>query len=129
MADVDHFKQYNDDYGHLAGDACLVEISRLLNGSLRDTDLLCRYGGEEFAAILPRADLEAAVAVAERMRRAVEAARLPHTLTGGTVTVSVGVASSLPSTKDRRNELLAGADAALYEAKRAGRNCVRTRVF
>ena len=129
MADVDHFKQYNDDYGHLAGDACLVEISRLLNGSLRDTDLLCRYGGEEFAAILPRADLEGAVAVAERMRRAVEAARLPHTLTGGTVTVSVGVASSLPSTKDRRNELLAGADAALYEAKRAGRNCVRTRVF
>lgn len=128
MADVDHFKQYNDDYGHLAGDACLVEISRLLTDSARDTDLLCRYGGEEFAAILPRADLEAAVAVAERMRRAVAGARLPHTLSGGMVTVSVGVASTIASTKSQRSELLANADAALYEAKHAGRNCVRTRV-
>lgn len=128
MADVDHFKQYNDDYGHLAGDACLVEISRLLSGSLRDTELLCRYGGEEFAAILPRADLDAAVVVAERMRVAVEGARLPHTLDMPTVTVSVGVASMVASTGNQRSELLAAADAALYEAKHAGRNCVRTHI-
>nr|WP_277351748.1 diguanylate cyclase [Antrihabitans stalactiti] len=129
MADVDHFKQYNDDYGHLAGDACLVEISRLLARSLRDTDLLCRYGGEEFAAILPRADLDAAVAVAERMRLAVEGARLPYTLDARIVTVSVGVASALATASDQRSELLSGADAALYEAKHAGRNCVRTHTF
>ena len=128
MADVDHFKQYNDDYGHLAGDACLVEISRLLARSLRDTDLLCRYGGEEFAAILPRADLEVAVAVAERMRLAVAGAR-PNTLDARTVTVSVGVASALATASDQRSELLSGADAALYEAKHAGRNCVRTHTF
>ncbi|MCO1656474.1 diguanylate cyclase [Pseudonocardia humida] len=128
MVDVDRFKQYNDDHGHLAGDACLVEISRLLAAGLRDTDLLCRYGGEEFAAILPRADLAAAVDVAERMRLAVEDARLPHTGDVGVVTVSVGVASSPASTRSQGSELLARADLALYAAKRAGRNCVRTQV-
>jgi diguanylate cyclase (GGDEF)-like protein len=125
MADVDHFKHYNDDHGHPAGDACLLEISRLLAASLRDTDLLCRYGGEEFAAILPRADLGAALVVAERMRVSVESARLPHTSDTGAVTVSVGVASCLASAAGRCDELLVGADAALYEAKHAGRNRVR----
>lgn len=127
MADVDNFKKYNDHLGHPAGDACLVEISRLLGGSMRDTDLLCRYGGEEFAAVLPRTDLAVAVVVAERMRAAVEGAALSHAPTIGTVTISVGVASSLASTARLVSELLAGADAALYAAKHAGRNCVRAR--
>jgi diguanylate cyclase (GGDEF)-like protein len=127
MADVDHFKTYNDHLGHPAGDACLVEISRLLAGSLRETDLLCRYGGEEFAVILPRTDLEVAVNVAERMRRAVEDARLPHTPDGRIVTVSIGVASSPASATGREDDLVAVADAALYEAKHAGRNRVRAR--
>lgn len=126
MVDVDHFKQYNDARGHPAGDACLVEISRLLAAGLRDPDLLCRYGGEEFAAVLPRTGLATAVEVAERMRRAVEDARLPHVLDGTVVTVSIGVASSAASTGGPGDGLLARADDALYRAKRAGRNRVRT---
>ena len=126
MADIDHFKSYNDHHGHLAGDACLIEISRLLVSSLRDTDVLCRYGGEEFAAILPQADLDMAVAVAERMRATVEDAALPHAPKIGTVTVSIGVASALASRSIPVSDLLAHADAALYSAKHAGRNCVRT---
>ncbi len=93
---------------------------------LRDTDLLCRYGGEEFAAILPRTDLEVAVAVAERMRAAVENAALPHAPEIGTVTVSIGVASALASRSTPVGDLLAHADVALYSAKHAGRNRVRT---
>jgi diguanylate cyclase (GGDEF)-like protein len=126
MADVDRFKSYNDHHGHPAGDACLIEISRLLVSSLRDTDTLCRYGGEEFAAILPRADLDVAVAVAERMRATVEDAALPHAPKIGTVTVSIGVAAALASPSIPVSDLLAYADAALYSAKHAGRNCVRT---
>ncbi|WP_214407793.1 sensor domain-containing diguanylate cyclase, partial [Pseudonocardia lacus] len=124
MVDVDHFKQYNDHRGHIAGDACLVEISRLLAAGLRDNDLLCRYGGEEFAAVLPRTDLDAAADVAERMRKAVEEAQLPH-VGGAVVTVSIGVASLPASSGGQHGELLAHADKALYEAKHAGRNCVR----
>jgi diguanylate cyclase (GGDEF)-like protein len=127
MADIDHFKNYNDHHGHPAGDACLIEISRLLASSPRGADILCCYGGEEFTAILPRADLDMAVAVAERMRRTVENAALPHAPNIGTVTISVGVASALASRSIPANELLARADAALCEAKHAGRNCVRTR--
>ena len=127
MADVDRFKSFNDHHGHPAGDACLIEISRLLVNSLRDTDTLCRYGGEEFAAILPRADLDVAAAVAERMRTTVEDAALRHAPKIGTVTVSIGVASALASPSIPVSELLAHADAALYEAKHAGRNCVRAR--
>ncbi len=125
MVDVDHFKKYNDHLGHPAGDACLIEVSRLLAASLRDTDVLYRYGGEEFAAVLPRSDLETAVGVAERMRRAVESAALPHAPSVGEVTVSVGVATSLGSPVRPVSELLEQADAALYDAKHAGRNCVR----
>ena len=121
-----HIQEHNDHHGHPAGDACLIEISRLLARSLRGADILCRYGGEEFTAILPRADLDMAVAVAERMRRTVENAALPHTPAIGTVTISVGVASALASRSIPASELLTRADAALYEAKHAGRNCVRT---
>ena len=121
MADVDRFKSYNDHHGHPAGDACLIEISRLLVSSLRDTDTLCRYGGEEFAAILPRADLAVAVAVAERMRAAVEDAALPHAPKIGTVTVSIGVASALASRSTPVSDLLAHADAAPGQVRKNGR--------
>ena len=89
--------------------------------SLRDTDTLCRYGGEEFAAILPRADLAVAVAVAERMRAAVEDAALPHAPKIGTVTVSIGVASALASRSTPVSDLLAHADAAPGQVRKNGR--------
>ncbi|MBW7861773.1 MAG: diguanylate cyclase [Rhodocyclaceae bacterium] len=129
VADVDHFKQYNDGYGHQLGDDCLRDVARVLEGCLRrPTDLVARYGGEEFAAILPQTDAAGARRVAEAMRAGVEAACLPHEFssTGRIVTVSVGVATAVPDREDEDGyrQLLSLADRALYAAKRAGRNRV-----
>lgn len=126
MVDVDHFKKYNDHLGHPAGDACLIEVSRLLAGALREADLLCRYGGEEFAVVLSGTDLDTAAAVAERMRTAVHAAGLPHDPAVGFLTVSIGVAAVAPAPATSPTAVVIAADAALYEAKHSGRNCVRT---
>ncbi len=128
MCDVDHFKQYNDLYGHPAGDACLREIGRLLKDcARRPADLAARYGGEEFALILPDTDSEGAGRVARLLGQQLEALALRHEGSDhGRVTLSIGVASSLPrrdagSTED----LVAAADRALYRAKHAGRNQVQ----
>ena len=118
LMDVDQFKQFNDRHGHLAGDAALVRIAGTLSGNNRSSDLLARYGGEEFGLILPRARVEAAAAVAERLRMAVEADDTPWQH----VTLSIGVAAFDPTRGT--NGLIADADRALYAAKAAGRNRV-----
>lgn len=124
LVDVDHFKPYNDRYGHPAGDDCLRRLAAVLGRTLlRAGDVVARYGGEEFAAILPLTDLDAAAAIAERMRKSVEALGMPHgAVPLGVVTISGGVAAARPEVGADPLDLVARADAALYEAKAAGRN-------
>jgi two-component system cell cycle response regulator len=119
LMDVDHFKQYNDTYGHQAGDEVLRQVAQILQANVREGDFVARYGGEEFVIVLPRTDLESAVAVAERLREAVQSAewRLRP------VTGSFGVACIRPD-METRQELIEAADQALYQAKKNGRNRV-----
>ena len=128
MLDIDFFKKINDTYGHLYGDEILKETAALIKGCLRTMDVLARYGGEEFAILLPETELESAVRTAERIRTAVES----HDFTGPNgkpvkVTVSQGVTAYPSAGVEERSDIVAKADAALYEAKEAGRNCVRIR--
>jgi hemerythrin len=126
MIDVDFFKRYNDSYGHPAGDACLKAIARAVAESLpRSTDLLARYGGEELAVILPDTDAAGTAVVAARVVAQVAALALPHKSSDAAphVTVSVGGVALVPGSKDAGAPMLADADAALYHAKAAGRNC------
>jgi len=127
MIDVDHFKCFNDRFGHPAGDACLRRVAQALRGAqLRPTDVVARYGGEEFAVVLPRCTEEGAMAVAERIRRAVEAEQIPGAMAGAPwVTVSVGVCVAPHAADFDDEDLVRCADAALYAAKEAGRNQVR----
>ncbi len=127
LLDVDHFKRYNDRYGHLRGDECLCRIARCVADALaRESDLAARYGGEEFAALLPGTTEAGARIVAERIRAAVLAAAMPHADSPhGLVTVSLGVASMAPARGDAPDALIALADGALYRAKQAGRNQLR----
>ncbi len=121
LCDVDHFKAYNDEMGHLAGDQALRAIANTIRGQLRSQDLAYRFGGEELLLVLPGQTYEEAAVAAERVRAAVETVAMPHPVgIGGVVTVSAGVASG---TKDY-GDLIARADAALYDAKRGGRNRV-----
>jgi diguanylate cyclase (GGDEF)-like protein len=124
IADVDHFKAYNDGYGHLAGDACLREVATILADALRGTDArVARYGGEEFVVLLPGADGAAALEVAERLRAALAAQAMAHVYSATErVTLSIGAASR-PSRSPRSAEaLIVAADVALYAAKRSGRD-------
>ena len=124
MLDVDFFKNYNDRYGHPAGDACLQALATLLRGHMRaGVDLLARYGGEEFLAVLPGQGLPACLRIAERIRRAVEEAALPHEASpNGLVTLSIGVVAGQAGLAMDPETLIQSADAALYAAKQAGRN-------
>ena len=126
MTDIDHFKSFNDRYGHAVGDAVLKAVTRNLTGGLRDIDLLCRYGGEEFCIVLPGVGLEEACGVAERLRAEVEsrAGKSVRTTQGIVVTSSFGVSVMRPETTDPA-DLIDQADKALYEAKTGGRKCVR----
>ena len=127
MLDVDHFKAYNDHYGHQAGDECLRAVATLLDEQMkRPGDLVARYGGEEFICLLPETDVDGATRVAERLREAVAGQQLPHALSpvGGYVTISLGVASAMPLGEAPPDGLTQLADRLLYEAKRAGRNRV-----
>jgi diguanylate cyclase (GGDEF)-like protein len=127
MIDVDQFKAYNDYFGHQAGDECLRRIAVVLRNCVqRSGDLLARYGGEEFVVVLPGIGSSEAGGVAENIRKAIQAEALEHTSISesGVVTVSIGVAAKKPSSDDKTGELLREADAALYTAKRAGRNIV-----
>jgi diguanylate cyclase (GGDEF)-like protein/PAS domain S-box-containing protein len=124
MLDVDHFKSYNDTYGHLCGDEALRRIARVIGECTRQSrDLAARYGGEEFAVVLPYADATRASEVAERIRESVFDLRLAHAKSpSGIVTVSVGVASTRHAVGGDSNVLIEQADRALYDAKRLGRN-------
>ncbi|MCK9367085.1 MAG: sensor domain-containing diguanylate cyclase [Metallibacterium scheffleri] len=124
IVDIDHFKAYNDHYGHPAGDACLSRVGALIRRALRDEDsVFARYGGEEFAIVLPGIDAAMALAVAERVRKTVFAARIVHTATPlGRISLSVGAASLIPMPKHSARLLVRLADQALYRAKHAGRN-------
>lgn len=128
MMDIDYFKAYNDHYGHQAGDACLQAVAAAMKSSLRRPgDLLARFGGEEFIAVLTHTSLPLAVAAAERVRQAVEQLRQPHAGSPVTqhVTLSIGVASWSPvASHPTPLPLITAADAALYEAKSLGRNQV-----
>jgi diguanylate cyclase (GGDEF)-like protein len=121
MVDIDNFKSVNDTYGHQQGDLVLKRVARVLTDSSREVDHPARYGGEELAVILPHTDLEGSYAIAERIRTAVESLRIPRSDGQGTlrITASLGVAASSEGGKDA---LIAEADAALYEAKRRGKN-------
>ncbi len=126
MLDIDHFKPFNDRYGHVSGDACLKRVAACISAELRNVDDLgVRYGGEEILIVLPKTDVSSATRIAERMRRSVETLAIPHEGLGATriVTVSCGTAASPVSTVAAM-ELIAAADAALYAAKRSGRNQV-----
>ncbi len=120
LADVDHFKKFNDEFGHLAGDEVLKQVAETLSNATRGSDFVARYGGEEFAVILRNATMDRAHPLAERLRAAVEA--LPPKYRQ--VTISVGLAE-FDSETGTTTELIRRADAALYAAKNAGRNCVR----
>jgi diguanylate cyclase (GGDEF)-like protein len=125
MIDIDQFKQYNDRYGHPAGDRCLTAVATAIRGVLRGTDVVARYGGEEFCVILPRADRDTAAAVAERIRAAVAALDERHEgAAHGRVTVSIGFAALVPRPGSIPEQLVQLADLQLYRAKNAGRNQV-----
>jgi diguanylate cyclase (GGDEF)-like protein len=124
MIDLDHFKSFNDTYGHDAGDAVLRETAQFLAKGIRAEDFVCRFGGEEFVVILPTANLEASQARAERLRLKMREQTVMHQGRSlGMVTISIGVAS-FPQHGTSPKELMASADAALYEAKRGGRDQV-----
>ena len=126
MIDIDFFKLYNDRYGHQGGDACLRRVADVLATGLRGgCDFVARYGGEEFVVVLPDTGFEGACEVAERMRAAVEALREPHAQSPfDIVTISAGVTAVVPGADSRPGQWIEQADAALYEAKRGGRNRV-----
>ena len=128
MIDIDHFKDYNDHYGHAQGDECLRQVTRTLKDALhRPADTLVRYGGEEFVVLLPESDLAAAQDIAERLRQAVQSSKLFHLTSpvASQVSISLGVAA-MNAHEGEFDDLLAKADAALYRAKEKGRNRVET---
>ena len=129
MGDIDHFKLYNDTYGHAAGDECLRKIARAMRDAVnRPTDLVARYGGEEFVVVLPLTDLDGAREVAERIGHAVADLGITHRTspTRDHVTISLGVASVIADYRTHPEALISAADRALYSAKEAGRNRVVT---
>lgn len=127
LMDVDFFKQYNDSYGHHAGDECLMRVANvILEHAQRASDMCARFGGEEFAVILPGADSDNAMRIAEDIRSELEALQIPHASSniGNCVTISIGVASLVPPQPEYSDHLNLAADKALYLAKNQGRNRV-----
>lgn len=127
ICDIDYFKRFNDHYGHLAGDECLIQVAQALDKTVRGTDFVARYGGEEFVILLPKSNSRSARKVGEKLRLAVEDLEVEHEQTcvpGGCVTISIGVATIIPTTEDDPQAFLNSSDEALYQAKESGRNRV-----
>ncbi|WP_228038487.1 diguanylate cyclase domain-containing protein, partial [Nostoc sp. LEGE 12450] len=125
LFDVDYFKRYNDCYGHQAGDACLVQLAQVVKQKVnRTADLVARYGGEEFVVILPNTDRQGAIAIAEHIRQAIRALKIPHEQSDMSeiVTVSLGIGSIIPIPGNLPDTLIALTDRALYAAKQQGRD-------
>jgi len=121
MVDIDHFKKFNDSYGHQTGDEVLKRVASVMQYQLRPNDMVCRYGGEEFIVILPSSSMAAAKRVAERLREGIEAESMTYNnLPLSPVTISIGIAQW--DEGQQIDELIADADAALYQAKAQGRN-------
>jgi diguanylate cyclase (GGDEF)-like protein len=130
MMDIDYFKKYNDNYGHFAGDDCLKKVADVLQNTIkRKTDLVARYGGEEFACVLPLVNQPDAISIAKRILKNITALTIPHAYSdiADHITMSLGAATVVPSIKTTHEELIETADQALYEAKAAGRNQVKSR--
>lgn len=127
MLDLDHFKKVNDTYGHLAGDLCLKTVANAMyNIVKRPPDLVCRYGGEELAIILPDTDHRGAMMIAERIRYHIESLEIQYAGQRFHITASLGVSSFIPKANKSAGLLIEQADKALYQAKREGRNCIRS---
>ncbi|MFZ6653997.1 GGDEF domain-containing response regulator [Undibacterium sp. TJN19] len=127
MIDIDYFKLYNDHYGHQQGDHCLAAVAASLQANFgRPHDVVARYGGEEFICLMPQCELEGARNKAENLCQVLMSMAIPHSESkiGDVVTLSIGVASTVPDETQTRESLIAAADAKLYEAKNAGRNRV-----
>ncbi|MEG5000263.1 diguanylate cyclase, partial [Microcoleus sp. B4-D4] len=125
LLDVDKFKSYNDYYGHLAGDDCLIRIGQILQKVVRcPTDLAARYGGEEFVLLLPNTDLEGGIKVSQNIQQEIHNLAIPHAQSDvkEIVTVSLGISSLIPTLEVQPDTLVAYADKALYDAKQQGRD-------
>jgi diguanylate cyclase (GGDEF)-like protein len=132
MIDIDHFKLYNDAYGHLVGDDCLRTVAHAISATVkRPADLVARYGGEEFAVLLPNTNGEGAVHLAEAIRNEVLQQKIIHARSpvNPHVTLSLGVSSNVPASQGLPATLVETADQALYEAKKNGRNRVILKTF
>ena len=130
LCDIDYFKLYNDTYGHPAGDRCLQAVAKILKASIkRPADLVARYGGEEFAVILPDTDAEGAVFVANNIRQNLTALQLTHekSKVKPYVTLSIGLATDIPKSREESSTLIDRADRFLYQAKQRGRDCIVTK--
>jgi len=129
LLDIDHFKLFNDTYGHVCGDECLRTVARAISGAaVRATDFVARFGGEEFVLLLPETHLEGAVTMAQKVRKCVEDLAIPHLHSNtDSVTVSLGVACSRQLAGSTAMDIVEEADAQLYAAKAAGRNRVSSR--
>ncbi len=128
LIDIDHFKPYNDNYGHQGGDDCLRKVAAALASAVRRSgDLVARYGGEEFVVVMPGTDAEGAANIADSLRAKIEALNLPHEFSGTAdhITISLGVATMVPEADKKAEDLIEAADRALYEAKESGRNRYR----
>jgi diguanylate cyclase (GGDEF)-like protein len=128
MLDVDLFKHFNDHYGHLAGDNCLQALAQMLaKAGLREGDMAARYGGEEFVMLLPNTNGHDALEIARRIQHGIWSLEIPHAeIPPNIVTVSLGIASLVPSIQHAPEDLIRQADAALYSAKQSGRNCLQS---
>lgn len=125
MMDLDHFKQINDTLGHAAGDMVLTEFGRILKKMFREVDIVCRYGGEEFIVIMANTHIKDAQRVCERLREKVSSYPFEYNTTQFQVTMSAGVVEYVEMMDLSGDDLIKRADAAMYEAKNEGRNCVK----
>ncbi|MEL6929982.1 MAG: diguanylate cyclase, partial [Cyanobacteria bacterium J06600_6] len=125
LCDIDHFKGYNDTYGHPAGDRCLKQVAQAINKVVkRPSDLVARYGGEEFVLVLPQTPIEGAKYLAQQIRRQVQSLKIPHLSSSVDlyVTISLGISCCVPNPDYEFEVLVAAADQGLYQAKAEGRN-------